>query len=261
LEAATEACIAVTNVPDYGIDEVASQSIALAMTLSRKVLKLDQIVKETQMQISPGNREAVANILHPILRTQDQTMGIIGMGRIGTSVALKARGLGMRVIAYDPYVFGAVMRSHGVEPVDYDTLLKESDIISINADLNDETRHMVGEREFKKMKPTSYLVNTARGAIVNQEALVKALKEGIIAGAGLDVTEIEPIPADDPILQAPNVILTGHTAWYSTAADSPQALWHKATAQTVMALSGEFPIYTVNPDVKRSWIKKWGKKA
>jgi D-3-phosphoglycerate dehydrogenase len=188
----------------------------------------------------------------------EQTTGIVGFGKIGTAVALKARGLGLKVIAHDPYVFGAVMKSHGVEPVDFDTLLREADYISINAYLSDETRGMFDDKSFSIMKPTAYLINTARGQIVDQPALVKALQEGRIAGAGLDVTAREPIPADDPILSCPNVILTGHSAWYSMTSDSAAEHWRKAMGQIAVALQGEWPIYAVNLDVKLKWLEKWG---
>ncbi|MBW2027479.1 MAG: C-terminal binding protein [Deltaproteobacteria bacterium] len=258
LEPATERAIAVTNIPDYCVDEVSSQAIALMMALARKLFPLDRDVRERQTHFTPGNREAVRDILHPILRTRDQVLGIIGFGKIGTAVALKAKGIGMRVIAYDPYVFGAVMQTHGVQPVDLDTLLRDSDIISINANLTSETRHMIDEEAFKKMKPTCYLVNTARGGIVDQDALIRALQEGMIAGAGLDVLAVEPVPAQDPLLRMPNVILTGHSAWYSTASDSEAEYWHKAMGQVIMALKGRFPTYTVNPEVKKEWLTKWG---
>ena len=261
VEAATKLGIAVTNNPDFCIDEVSSQAVALIMALSRRLLQIDRIVKEQRRHLPPGNREAVKNILYPIFRMSEQTLGIIGFGKIGTAVALNTRGLGMKIIAYDPYVLGAVMSSHGVVPVDLDTLLRESDFISINAALTDETRGMIGDEEFKKMKPNCYLVNTARGKIVKQSALINALREGLIAGAGLDVTENEPIPEGDPILQMPNVILTGHSAWYSTTSDSPSEHWHKSTQQILMALNGEWPTYAVNPEIKRTWLEKWGKKA
>ncbi|MBW2065243.1 MAG: C-terminal binding protein [Deltaproteobacteria bacterium] len=258
LETATKQTIAVTNIPDYCIDEVSSQAIALIMALARKLFQLDGEVREKRTHFTPLNREAVRKILNPILRTRDQVLGIIGFGKIGTAVALKARGLGMKVIAYDPYVLGAIMHTHGVEPVDLDTLLRESDVISINANLTSETRNMIGEEAFKKMKPTCYLVNTARGGIVDQDALVKALQNGVIAGAGLDVLAVEPIPENDPLLRMPNVILTGHSAWYSNTSDSPTEFWHKAMGQVIMALKGEFPTYTVNPEVKKEWLSKWG---
>ena len=109
------------------------------------------------------------------------------------------------------------------------------------------------------MKPSCYVINTARGEIIDQPALVQALNEGLIAGAGLDVMSVEPIPKDDPILKIPNVILTGHSAWYSSVSDSESEYWHKATIQIVSALSGEWPIYAVNPDAKLKWLQNWGK--
>jgi len=261
LDGATECGIAVTNVPDYCIDEVSNQAIAFLMTLGRKLFPIDRVVRETSVHLTPGNRQGLADYAHPIFRLRDQTLGIVGFGKIGTAVGLKAKGLGMRVIAYDPYVFGAIMRTHGVEPVDFNTLLRESDFISINAFLNEETRGMIGYEEFKKMKSTCYLINTARGKIVDQPALIRALQEDLIAGAGLDVTAEEPIPKDDPILNQPNVILTGHSAWYSVTSDSGPEYWHRAMGQVVMALNGEWPVYAVNPEVKQKWLENWGKKV
>ncbi|MBW1802166.1 MAG: C-terminal binding protein [Deltaproteobacteria bacterium] len=259
VEAATECGIVVTNIPDYCVDEVSNQAIAFLMALNRRLIPLDRAVRENkEIRFTPSNRQELADYAYPVHRLQDQTLGIIGFGKIGTSVGLKAGGLGMRVIAYDPYVFGAVMKSHGAEPVDFDTLLRESDVISVNAYLNDETRDMLGLEEFKKMKHSCYLINTARGEIVNHPALIRALNEGLIAGAGLDVTAVEPIPEDDPILKIPNVILTGHNAWYSITADSNAEYWHKAALQVVAALKGEWPLYAVNPEMKKEWLRKWG---
>ena len=259
IESATECGIVVTNVPDYCVDEVSSQTIALLMALNRKLIQIDRVVRDKQLFFITPNRKDIAEHAYPMHRLQDQTLGIIGFGKIGTAVALKARGLGMRVIAYDPYVFGAVMRAHGVHPVDFDTLLRESDYISTNALLNDETRGIIDYEAFKRMKPTCYLINTARGELVDQSALIRAFDEGLIAGAGLDVTEIEPIPEDDPILKIPNVILTGHSAWYSVTADSNSEYWHKAAIQVAAALRGEWPIYAVNTEIKQTWLRKWGR--
>ena len=261
LEAATRMGVAVTNTPDYCIDEVSNQAIAFIMALGRRLFRIDKAVREKQVFLNPGNRNGLKEIAYPIFRLRGQTLGVIGFGKIGTTVSLKAKGLGLRVIAYDPYVFGAVMLSHGVEPTDLDRLLRESDFLSINATLTNETRGMIGPEQFKKMKPTCYLINTARGEIVQQPALVEALERGLIAGAGLDVTVNEPISADSPLLKFSNVILTGHSAWYSTMADSDSEYWHKPMAQVVMALKGEWPTYGVNPEVKQRWLEKWGKSA
>jgi D-3-phosphoglycerate dehydrogenase len=261
IEAATEYGIAVTNIPDYCIDEVSGRAIALMLALAYKLFLVDREVREKQINFIPPNRKTVMEIISPVFRLRDQTLGIVGLGRIGTATALKARGLGMKVIAYDPYVFGEVMLSRGVEPVALDTLLKESDFIAIHALLNDETRNMIGHSEFKKMKPTAYLINDARGEIVNQPALIKALQENLIAGAGLDVTVDDPIAPNNPLLKMLNVILTGHSAWYSTVSDSGPEFWHKPMAQVVLALKGEWPFYAVNPQAEKRWREKWGKKS
>jgi len=259
LDAATAKGIAVTNAPDYCLDEVSDQAIALMMALGRKLFRIDHAIRSQQKHFIPMNREALQEVAYPIFRMRTQTLGIIGVGKIGTATALKAKGLGMRVIGYDPYVFGSVMRTRGVESVDFDTLLKESDFISIHALLNEETRKMIGYRELKRMKQSCYLINTARGAIVDEEALIKALKEGLIAGAGLDVNVNEPLTKDNPLLQMPNVILTGHSAWYSTTSD-PE-MWRKAMTQVVMAFEGKWPLYAVNSEARSTWIRKWGRSS
>ena len=258
VKSANESNIVVTNTPDFCIHEVSNQAIALMMALNRRLIHLDRAVREKRAFLTPFDRENVAKYAQPIFRLQDQTLGIIGFGRIGSAVGLKAKGLGMRVIAYDPYVFDSVLGTHGAEPVDLDTIYRESDYISINALLNDETRGMVDGEAFSKMKSTCFLINTARGQIVDQAALILSLKEGRIAGAGLDATSQEPIPENDPLLDCPNVILTGHSGWYSVTADSGPEYWHKAMGQIVSALKGEWPIYAVNPEIKEAWLERWG---
>jgi len=257
LEAATECGMVVTNVPDYGIDEVSGMAITLMLGSGNKLLQVDKAVKERQVCFA-RDREALLDIVRPKFRMRNQTLGIVGLGRIGTASALKARGLGMRVMAYDPYVLGPVMESRGVKPVDLDTLLRESDFISLHTPLTPETSNMIGYEEFKKMKPTCYFINTARGGCVDQAALIRALQEGLIAGAGIDVTVDEPIAADNPLITMPNVILTGHSAWYSNSADFE--IFYKPMTQVVAALKGEWPVYAVNPEVERQWLEKWGKK-
>jgi D-3-phosphoglycerate dehydrogenase len=259
VDAASRLGMAVTNVPDFCVEEVSTQSLALLLALARRLLSIDRAVREKQVLISPVERDLIARYGYPIFRLSEQTLGIIGLGRIGTALAVKARGLGMRMIAYDPYVLEGVMLSHHVRPVDFDTLLRESDYISINAALTDETRNMIDHKAFERMKHTCYLINTARGGIVDHAALVKALQEGEIAGAGLDATAEEPMSPGNPLLGMPNVILSGHSAWYSTTADSGPGYWQKAMVQVIMALKGKWPTYAVNPEIKRQWLEKWGK--
>ncbi|MGQ9546324.1 MAG: C-terminal binding protein [Dehalococcoidia bacterium] len=260
LEAATEYGIAVTNTPDYCVDEVSGRAIAFMLALGHRLFHLDRAVREKPVYINPFNRQAIEEIAYPMFRMRDQTAGIIGLGRIGKAAALKAKGLGMHVIAYDPYILPVDMVTLGVEPVDLDTLLKGSDFVAILAQVSETSRSMLGYEEFKKMKRTAYLINVARGDIVDQPALIRALQEGLIAGAGLDVTADEPMALDNPLLKMPNVILTGHSAWYSTAADGPD-FWHRPMSQVILALKGEWPRYAVNPQVKKLWLQKWGKKS
>lgn len=259
LEAATGYGIAVTNTPDYCVDEVSGRAIAFMLALGHRLFHLDRVVRKKPVYINPFNRKAIEEIAYPIFRMRDQTAGIIGLGRIGRATALKAKGLGMRVIGYDPYILPVDMLTLGVEPVTIDRLLEESDFVAILAQVSETSRSMLGYEEFKKMKRTSYLVNVARGDIIDQPALIRALQEGLIAGAGLDVTVDEPIAPDNPLLGMGNVILTGHSAWYSTAADGPE-FWHRPMSQVVLALKGEWPRYAVNPQVRKLWMQKWGKK-
>ncbi len=258
LAAATDCGIVVTNVPDYCIDEVSGLAITFMLALGQKLLQIDKAVRERQISFT-SDRKSLMDVLYPRFRMRGQTLGIVGLGKIGTATALKARGLGMKVIAYDPYVLRAVMESRGVRPVDLDTLLRESDFISLHTPLTPETSNMIGYEEFKKMKPTCYFINTARGGCVDQAALIRAVQEGLIAGAGIDVTVDEPIHADNPLLEMPNVILTGHSAWYSTTSDLE--LFHKPMTQVIMAQKGQWPLYAVNPDVKEKWLEKWGEKV
>ena len=258
LEAATEYGIVVTNVPDYCMDEVSGLAIGLMLSLGHKIPQIDKAVREGQINLTM-DRKALVEVAYPMFRMRDQTLGIIGFGKIGTATALKAKGLGIKVIAYDPYVLGAVMETHGVDPVHLETLLQQSDFISLHTPLNQETRNLIGHEEFKKMKPTSYFINTARGGCVDQESLIRALREGRIAGAGIDVTVDEPIAATNPLIKMANVILTGHSAFYSVT--SELEVYVKPMTQVVMALRGEWPTYAVNPEVKKKWMEKWGKKG
>jgi len=258
LEAATELGIAVTNVPDYCLDEVSGLAVGYMLALGHRLLQMDRAVRERRV-VFTVDKKALNEIAYPMFRMRAQTVGIVGLGKIGTVTALKARGLGMRVMAYDPYVLRPVMESRGVMPVDFDTLLGESDFISIHTPLTSETNSMFGYEQFRKMKRTAYFINTARGGCVDQPGLIRALKEGLIAGAGIDVTIDEPIAKDNPLLTMTNVILTGHSAWYSVTSEVD--LYRRPMTQVVQALRGELPIYTVNPEVKTEWMARWGKKA
>ncbi len=256
VEAASELGIAVTNVPDYCLDEVSGLAISFMLALGHRLVTIDKAVRERRI-VFTVDKKALTEIAYPMFRMRDQTLGIAGIGKIGTVTALKARGLGMRVIGYDPYVLKPVMESRGVKPVDFDTLLRESDFVTIHTPLTSETSGMFGYEEFKKMKRTAYFINTARGGCVEQGGLIKALKEGLIAGAGIDVTVDEPMLPDNELLTLPNVILTGHSAWYSVTSEAD--LYRRPATQVVQALKGSWPTYAVNPEGKANWMARWGK--
>jgi D-3-phosphoglycerate dehydrogenase len=176
-----------------------------------------------------------------------QTLGIIGFGHIGQALAAKARVLGLRVVVFDPYRDVEVIAGQHCTKMELDTLLRESDFVSIHALVAEETRNLINGTRLRQMKPTAFLVNTARGAIIDQDALVAALQEGWIAGAGLDVFVPERLPADHPLLHMPNVITTPHVAFYSE--DSLLDLEIKAADNVVAVLSGRCPASVVNPEV------------
>lgn len=238
LDAATSMGIVVANVPDYCNDEVSTQAVALILSLTRRLVSHDKAVRNGAWDI--GSAE-------PIYRTAGQTLGLVGLGRIARAVARKMQGFRMRIIAHDPYVSEEAAAKVGVELVDLDTLLSTADLISIHAPLMDATRKMIDADALAKMKPTAYLVNTSRGGLIDQTALVEALKDARIAGAGLDVYEVEPLEPDSPLKDLDNVILTDHAGWYSE--DSIIELQTRAAKAVAAVLSGERPESVVNPDV------------
>jgi D-3-phosphoglycerate dehydrogenase len=205
VDAAQELGIAVGNVPEYGHEEISNHAIALLLALSRKLPAFDAAVRRGGTGI-PAPQS--------IRRLSHGTLGLVGLGRIGRRVAEKARAFGMSVVAYDPYATAA----SGVELVELDELLARADILSLHVPLTPETRHMIAARELALLRPGALVINIGRGGLVDEDALVGALRSGHVAGAALDVTEIEPLPLDSPLLEAPNVILTPHVAWVSDVA-------------------------------------------
>jgi D-3-phosphoglycerate dehydrogenase len=237
LGVAKERKIYVTNVPDYGTEEVSDHAASLLLACIRGLLVRDKSLRQ-------GIWEADINA--PIYRTTGKSLGIIGYGRIGRAFHRKWKGfLPERVLVYDPYVSDDIIREKGAEKTDLDTVLSESDYISIHAALTHETRHMVNESALHKMKNTAILINTARGPIVEQKALTKALQEEWILAAGLDVFEGEPIARDNPLIEMPNVVLTGHVAWYSK--NSIRTLQSRAAEEVLRVLTGKTPVCWVNP--------------
>jgi D-3-phosphoglycerate dehydrogenase len=238
LAAASKARILVTNVPDYCVDEVSDHALALILSLARKIVAADTGVKS-------GNWRVTAHA--EIRRLRGQTLGLLGFGKIAKALASKVQPLGMKVLVYDPYLDAELISGYGAEAVRLDRLLAEADAISIHVPLSSETRNIIGERELALMKATAFLINTSRGGIVDERSLAVALKERQLGGAALDVLDIEPPPADHPLRQAPNIILTPHLAFYSR--ESVIELQTKAAEEVARALKGEPPRSPVNPEI------------
>ncbi len=206
IAAARERGIAVCNVPDYGTEEVADHAIALALALCRQLFPLDHEAKQLGwiIRVEPKLR-----------RLRELTFGVVGLGRIGTATALRAKALGFKVIFHDPYLPNGVDKAVGLcRARTLDELLAKADVVSLHCPLTDETRHLIAERELALLKPGAFVVNTARGAVIKKTAILQALREGRIAGAGLDVVEDEPLKTAEEA-GAPNLIVTCHAAFCS----------------------------------------------
>jgi len=209
IAAAARLGIPVCNVPDYGTEEVADHALALALALCRQLFALDAEAKLRGWTI---------RVTEKMRRLRALTFGIIGLGRIGTAAALRAKALGFRVIFYDPYVPNGIDKAVGVARVrQLDELLRQTDVLSLHCPLTSETRHLIAERELALLKPTAYVVNTARGAIIKKTAILGALRAGRLAGAGLDVVEDEPLKTEEEAT-TPNLIVTCHAAFCSVEA-------------------------------------------
>ncbi len=235
IPAATQRGIWVTSVPDYSVDEVSTHAVALLLAHARRIVDL---VESTRR----GSWEKA--FVRPIQRLRGQTLGLVGFGRIGQAVASKARGFGLEIIVYDPYVEAQRLEAMGIQSVDLDTLLRTSDYLSLHAPLTESNQHIINEQALGKMKPTAFLINTARGALIDEDALLKALRKQQIAGAALDVFAVEPPPTDHPLLHEARAMITPHIAWYSEAANHDVRV--RGAEEVVRVLRGEKPIYPAN---------------
>jgi D-3-phosphoglycerate dehydrogenase len=235
--------IAVTNLPDYSVEAVAEHTLALLFCLCRNILPGMRAVLEgkwDQVRFMQG------------VEVEGKTLGIIGLGRIGRRVAEKGQALGMRVAFYDPFISSEAGREKGYEKKEtMKDLLADSDVVTIHAFLATETRRMFGEAEFKAMKPTAFFLNVARGGIVDEKALYRALRERWVAGAGLDVLSQEPPSRDEPLLKLDNVAVTPHIGWNTREAED--RLRSQLGQIITRVLRQEFPINVVNPEVRDHW--------
>lgn len=233
--AATARGVVVANVPGFCTEEVASHALAFLLAWHRKVARFERAVKAGRWDFA---------LAGPTPRLRGQVLGIVGVGRIGSALARMAAPLGLTIWGHDPH------RSElppAVRRVPFDALVAGADYLSISCPLTAETRHLINAAALRRMKPTAFLINTARGAVVEEEALVRALKEGWIGGAGLDVLEREPPAPDNPVLGMENVLLTPHAAFYSLG--SLSEVKRRAAAAVAAALRGERPESVVNPEV------------
>jgi len=243
LEAATRAGIAVTHVPDYCVNEVSTHTLAMLLALNRRVVQLDRATRQGRWHASDAG---------PVRRLSGQVLGLVGFGRNARAVAEKAASFGLVVVAYDPLVAPADLESVGVQPVGLVELLETSDFVSLHVPLTDGTYHMIDEQALQRMKGTAYLINTARGGLVDTEALRVALDRGLIAGAGIDVLEQEP---PDVPLGCDSAVVTPHTAFAST--ESIADLKRLTFERAVDVLEGRRPAVLANPavwDNRRRWV-------
>lgn len=235
---ATARKVAVVNAPAASTTSVAELAIAHMLSLYRHITAADRSVKEGKWEKKRFEGRELSG----------KTLGLVGSGRIGAEVAKRAQAFGMRVIAYDPYLPTDVAARVGVTLVDKEKVLRDSDIVSVHAALTEETRGLLGRREFASMKPTAIIINCARGEIIQEAALAEALAKGTISGAALDVFEKEP-PAGSPILTTPNIVFTPHLG---ASTHEAQARAGAIIAEQVLkALAGHRPEFLVNPDVYR----------
>lgn len=228
IPAATERGIWVTYVPDYSIDEVSTHAIALLLAQARGLAPLVETTRRGAWDQGPAGL---------VQRLSDQTLGVVGFGRIGQATASKGRGLGLRVVAYDDYVTDSLFAAAGVERVDLETLLRTSDYISLHAPLTEATRGMINRTTLAQMKPSAFLINTARGPLIQEDDLLDAVRRKQIAGAALDVLIVEPPAADHPLMHEPRILVTPHIAWYSEAAKVDVRV--RGTDEVIRALQGQ----------------------
>ena len=237
LDAARRHQIYVANVPGYGTEEVSDHAAALLLACVRTLLVRDTRLRQGRFE---------TDINDDLYRTTGKTLGLVGYGKISQALHRKWKGfLPTEVLVYDPFVDDALIEEQGGTPADMPTLLSKSDYISLHAPLNSETRHIIDAKALRRVKPTTVIVNTARGELIEEKALIAALKEGRVLAAGLDVFEDEPISRDNPLLEMANVILSGHTGWYSK--DSVRELQTRAAQEIRRVFLGKPPEYWVNP--------------
>jgi len=245
-----------TGFDTIDVPEVSDHAMALLLACARKITRLDRAVRAGKWN-SFEKREIRGKVVPPVFQLRGQTLGLIGFGKISQAIVPKAKGFRLRVIAFDPYLPPDVFEQMEVESVTFDHLLETSDFVVIQAAYSPEAKHMIGMEQFRKMKPTAYIINAARGSFIDEAALYTALSEGYIAGAGLDVVEAESegICPEHPLLTLDNVIITAHSAYYS---EQSAARYKQRTYDAVASVvNGKWPDWLINPEVKENFRKRW----
>lgn len=240
VDVATARGIVVTNVPHFCRAEMAEHTWALILAAVRRIVSFDRMTRESALPIPPP-------LVPGLHRLAGSTLGLVGFGQVGRGVARRAQAFEMHVLAYDPLVDAQTVVAAGANWADLPTVLRTSDIVSLHCPLTPATHHLIGETELRSMKPTAILINTARGAVVDEAILVRALREGWIRGAGLDVFEDEPPRVDHPLFALDNVVLSPHVGALSDEAG--EELRITGCVQAITVLAGERPTHLVNPDV------------
>jgi len=235
LPAAKELGIAVNYVPDYCLREVSDHAMALLLALARKITLANKLVQSGRWELPP---------LVPLRRLDGQVLGLIGFGHIPRAMAPKAKAFGLRVVAHDPYVSAKMFAAAAVEDAAFEALLGMADFVSLHAPLTPATRGLMNAAAFAKMKKGALLINTARGPLIDEAALVAALDSGQLGGAALDVVASEPLAKDSPLLNRDNVIVTPHAAYYSV--EALDELQSKCAADLARVLSGEKAVYPIS---------------
>jgi D-3-phosphoglycerate dehydrogenase len=237
--AATDLGVIAVNIPDIWVREVANHALALLLAFNRKIITLDRQVHAGAW--GSGVPGPFTGALH------GETVGIVGLGNIGSAFARRVAAFEMTVIAHDPYVDDAHFEKLGVERVSLEQLAGRADYVSVHTLLNQETRHLIGESFFTRMKPTAILINTSRGPVVDEQALMRALEAKRLAGAALDVWEQEPVAKDNPLLKMDNVIATPHAAYFSSPAVAQVP--RRCGEEVARVLTGQRPLHVINPEV------------
>ena len=239
---ATQRNILIINTPGAMAQEVSDHTLALLLTIVRQIAAQDRLLRSGVWEVRREN-----NRWH----LRGSALGLIGFGNIAQLVAEKASSFGVRILVHDPWVPESEIRARGAETVDLQTLLTDSDFISIHCPLTPETRHLIGKKEIGLMKPHAVLINTSRGPIVDENALIQALQQKHIGGAGLDVFEREPLPANSPLRLLDSVVLTPHIAAYSDV--YPDLFWQYSAESVIAIANGFWPRAVVNPNIQPKW--------